>query len=108
MVPGCSFRTAGPSRFLTFALRSAAVGVMVDIPGRRVVRAQAIGTICCKSRSGQIVVPDGYKWTALTISTLGMLMATIDGSITLISLPDIFRGIGIDPLRQATASTCCG
>src|ERR1700761_1448994 len=28
-----------------------------------------------------------------------MLMATIDGSITLISLPDIFRGIDIDPLQ---------
>ena len=27
-----------------------------------------------------------------------MLMATIDGSIVLISLPDIFRGIGLDPL----------
>jgi MFS family permease len=36
---------------------------------------------------------------ALFISTLGMLMATIDGSIVLISLPDIFRGIGIDPLE---------
>jgi MFS family permease len=40
-----------------------------------------------------------YKWIALLISTLGMLMATIDGSITLIALPDIFRGIGIDPLQ---------
>jgi MFS family permease len=40
-----------------------------------------------------------YKWTALFICTLGVLMATIDGSITLISLPDIFRGIGIDPLQ---------
>jgi MFS family permease len=49
--------------------------------------------------TGQIAVPDGYKWVALTISTLGMLMATIDGSITLISLPDIFRGIDIDPLQ---------
>src|SRR6202046_422735 len=28
-----------------------------------------------------------------------MLMATIDGSITLIALPDIFRGIGINPLQ---------
>ena len=28
-----------------------------------------------------------------------MLMATIDGSIVLISLPDIFRGIGLDPLE---------
>src|ERR1700759_855662 len=39
-----------------------------------------------------------YKWMALFISTLGMLMATIDSSITLIALPDIFRGIGIDPI----------
>ena len=53
-------------------------------------------------------VSDNYKWTALFISTLGMLMATIDGSITLIALPDIFRGIGIDPLRPGTASFCCG
>src|SRR5579862_5224167 len=48
-------------------------------------------------------VPEGYKWVALTISTLGMLMATIDGSITLISLPDIFRGIGIDPLQPGNS-----
>ncbi len=42
---------------------------------------------------------DRYKWAALSVCTLGVLMATIDGSITLISLPDIFRGIGIDPLQ---------
>jgi len=41
----------------------------------------------------------GYKWTALFVSTLGMLMATIDGSIVLIAMPDIFRGIGINPLE---------
>jgi MFS family permease len=46
---------------------------------------------------------DGYKWTALFISTLGMLMATIDGSITLIALPDIFRGIGINPLQSGNS-----
>ena len=44
-------------------------------------------------------LPSNYKWIALFISTLGMLMATIDGSIVLISLPDIFRGIGIEPLQ---------
>jgi len=44
-------------------------------------------------------LPPSYKWMALFISTLGMLMATIDGSIVLISLPNIFRGIGIDPLQ---------
>jgi MFS family permease len=46
---------------------------------------------------------DGYKWTALFICTLGVLMATIDGSITLISLPDIFRGIDIDPLQPGNS-----
>jgi MFS family permease len=40
-----------------------------------------------------------YKWIALFISTLGMLMATIDASITLIALPDTFRGINLDPLE---------
>ena len=48
-------------------------------------------------------MPEGYKWTALFVSTLGMLMATIDGSIVLISLPDIFRGIGIDPLLPSNS-----
>ncbi len=41
---------------------------------------------------------DRYKWVALSNTTLGMLMATINSSIILISLPAIFRGIGIDPL----------
>ena len=48
-------------------------------------------------------VDESYKWVALFISTLGMLMATIDGSITLIALPDIFRGIGIDPLEPSNS-----
>src|ERR1700748_941488 len=39
-----------------------------------------------------------YKWMALFVSTLGMLMAAIDSTITLIALPDIFRGIRIDPI----------
>ena len=48
-------------------------------------------------------MPESYKWEALFISTLGMLMATIDGSIVLISLPDIFRGIGLDPLEPGNS-----
>jgi MFS family permease len=44
-------------------------------------------------------LPPNYKWMALFISTIGMLMATIDSSIVLIALPNIFRGIGIDPLQ---------
>ncbi|MGZ4724384.1 MAG: MFS transporter [Ilumatobacteraceae bacterium] len=42
---------------------------------------------------------DRYKWTALSNTTLGMFMAALDSSIVLISLPAIFRGIGLDPLR---------
>jgi MFS family permease len=42
-----------------------------------------------------------YKWIALSNTTLGMLMATINSSIVLIALPDIFRGIRIDPLSPA-------
>jgi MFS family permease len=41
-----------------------------------------------------------YKWVALTNTTLGALMATIDASIVLIALPAIFKGIGINPLSQ--------
>ena len=41
---------------------------------------------------------DGYKWVALTNTTAGVLLATIDGSILIIAMPDIFRGIHLDPL----------
>ena len=45
-----------------------------------------------------------YKWVALSNTTLGMLIATINASILLIALPDIFRGIGIDPLAPGNTS----
>ncbi|HEV2592260.1 MAG TPA: MFS transporter [Gaiellaceae bacterium] len=45
-----------------------------------------------------------YKWVALSNTTLGMLMATINASILLIALPDIFRGINIDPLAPGNTS----
>ncbi|PWT72437.1 MAG: MFS transporter, partial [Chloroflexi bacterium] len=41
---------------------------------------------------------DHYKWIALSNTTIGMLMATINSSIILISMPAIFTGIGINPL----------
>ncbi len=46
---------------------------------------------------------DRYKWIALINTTVGVLMVTIDGSIVLISLPDIFRGIGVDPLKPGNS-----
>ncbi|HVX72379.1 MAG TPA: MFS transporter, partial [Devosia sp.] len=39
-----------------------------------------------------------HKWMVLSNTTLGMLAATINASIVLISLPAIFRGIGLHPL----------
>lgn len=45
-----------------------------------------------------------YKWIALSNTTLGVLLATINGSIVLISLPAIFRGIGLNPLDPANVS----
>ncbi|MFL6138578.1 MAG: MFS transporter [Frankiaceae bacterium] len=47
---------------------------------------------------------DRYKWIALSNTTLGMLMATINASIVLISLPAIFRGIKLDPLAPGNTS----
>jgi MFS family permease len=40
-----------------------------------------------------------YRWVALSNTTLGMLMATVNSSIVLISLPAIFAGIGLNPLQ---------
>src|SRR3978361_2415445 len=45
-----------------------------------------------------------YRWVALSNTTLGVLMATINSSIVIISLPAIFRGIGLDPLGQGNVS----
>jgi len=41
-----------------------------------------------------------YKWVALSNTTVGILMASINGTITIISLPAIFRGIDINPFTS--------
>jgi MFS family permease len=46
---------------------------------------------------------DRYKWIALSNCTLAVLLATLDASITLIAMPDIFRGIHLDPLIPANS-----
>jgi MFS family permease len=45
-----------------------------------------------------------YKWVALSNTTLGVLMVMINQSILLISLPDIFRGIRLNPLAPGNTS----
>jgi EmrB/QacA subfamily drug resistance transporter len=41
-----------------------------------------------------------YKWVALSNTTIGTLMATIDSSIVLIALPAIFRGLNVNPFTS--------
>jgi len=48
--------------------------------------------------NGRAATSDGYKWIALSNTTLAVLLATLDVSITIIAMPDIFRGIHLDPL----------
>jgi MFS family permease len=59
--------------------------------------------------TGQPPVPGGlrsthYKWVALSNTTLGILSATVNGSIVIISLPAIFRGIHLNPLTPGNIS----
>jgi MFS family permease len=46
---------------------------------------------------------DSYKWVALSNTTLAVLLATLDASITLIAMPDIFRGIKLNPLQSGNS-----
>jgi EmrB/QacA subfamily drug resistance transporter len=46
-------------------------------------------------------ISKNYKWIALSNTTLGMLMATINSSSILIALPAVFRGIRLNPLNPS-------
>lgn len=46
----------------------------------------------------------GYRWTVLGNTTLGVLIATVNSSILMIALPDIFRGLEINPLAPGNSS----
>jgi MFS family permease len=50
-----------------------------------------------RERGGLPSARAGYQWVALSNTTLAMMIITIDGSIMIIALPTIFRGIGLDP-----------
>ena len=58
----------------------------------------ANGQIPAQARGGH------YKWVALSNTTLGMLAATVNASIVIISLPAIFRGIHLNPLTPGNIS----
>jgi MFS family permease len=44
-----------------------------------------------------------YKWLVLSNTTLAVLLATLDGSIVIIAMPDIFRGIHLNPLQSGNS-----
>ena len=41
-----------------------------------------------------------YKWVALSNTTIAMFMASVDGSIVMVALPAIFKGININPFTS--------
>jgi MFS family permease len=47
---------------------------------------------------------DRYRWSALANTTAAVFMSTLDGSIVLIAMPAIFRGINLDPLSAGNIS----
>ncbi len=65
----------------------------------------AIGRRAADQDAAHLARPPGdrYKWVALTNTTVGVLLATIDASIMIIAMPDIFRGIHLDPLVSGNA-----
>ena len=62
-----------------------------------------MGGISVPDKAGHVLGPN-YKWIALSNTTLGVLMATINQSIVLIALPAIFKGIGLNPLGPGNTS----
>src|SRR5260370_22198685 len=50
----------------------------------------------------------GYKWVALSSTTLGALLASVNASIMLIALPEVCRGIGVNPLQPGNGSLLLG
>ena len=48
--------------------------------------------------------PDSYAWIALANTTAAIFMASLDGSVVIIALPAIFKGIHLDPLSAGNIS----
>jgi MFS family permease len=48
--------------------------------------------------------PDSYAWVALANTTAAIFMASLDGSVVIIALPAIFKGIHLDPLSAGNIS----
>ncbi len=103
-------RIPGRRRLATPARILVAVSKFLGIkPGVSVMHGTNEGP---SQRSGATTVttrtpaspPERYKWVALSNTTLAISMATIDGSIVIIALPAIFRGIHLNPFAPGNIS----
>jgi MFS family permease len=55
--------------------------------------------------AGPAAAPDDrYRWVALANTTAAVFMSALDGSIVIIALPAIFRGIQLDPLAPGNVA----
>jgi len=57
-----------------------------------------------QARTTDTKADERYKWVALANTTAAIFMAALDGSIVIIALPAIFRGIDLDPLSPGNIS----
>jgi MFS family permease len=72
---------------------------------QQIKRSQLVGETNAVDRGNQRGLRAAhYKWVALSNTTLGMLSATVNASIVIISLPAIFRGIKLNPLTPGNTS----
>ena len=65
---------------------------------------RATTTEAAAGRPGRPPKPDSYAWVALANTTAAIFMASLDGSVVIIALPAIFRGINLDPLSAGNIS----
>jgi hypothetical protein len=56
-------------------------------------RTQPVATV--------LTPPRGYEWVALSVTTVGALLAAIQGSSLIIALPDVLTGLDASFLRPA-------
>jgi MFS family permease len=54
--------------------------------------------------AGEAATGDRYRWVALSNTTAAVFMSALDGSIVIIALPAIFRGIRLDPLAPGNVA----
>jgi MFS family permease len=64
----------------------------------------AVGQKRSATSEGPGETNDRYRWVALSNTTAAVFMSALDGSIVLIALPAIFRGIHLDPLAPGNVS----